>query len=114
MKTLHEAVQFIVSKMAPDDIAAIREALGGDASPETMITRAHHGFGTHVRNTLKLWQDESADLRQDIWNHLTPERQDFYRKWWLGKGDHEGRTMHADDASHSILDAVLQHIATTK
>ncbi len=72
---------------------------------------AHHGFGTFVRNSLRLWYPEqSGDLLQSCWDSLSPEKQEFYRKWWAGKGDYEGRTMHADDASGVILEAAVQKI----
>jgi hypothetical protein len=111
MKTLKEVVDYVMN-LAGDEI---REAIfKEDMTKDKISALAHHTLGRHLRNNLNLWQDSSADLREDIWNSLTPAKQKFYRDWWNGKGDFEGRTMHADDASGTILDAVMDRIIAMK
>ena len=106
-KTFDEAVQWVIDLIKPDDLAEIRTLLK-TRSAEDVAGMSHHGFGTYVRNHMHLWEESTADLRQSVWNTLTPEKQKFYRDWW--KGAHQGRTMHADDASHTLLVAALKKI----
>lgn len=108
-KTLDEAVQWIVDSIQLRDRTEIK-ALLTHKSAEDVAGMSHHGFGTYVRNELQLWHPPSEDLRQQIWDSLDPEKQKFYRDWWVGKGDHQGRTMHADDASHTLLTAAVKKI----
>lgn len=110
-----DAVEWIVSLVSDRDRAVIRSRAadaGADVVYRDPVDRiageAHHGFGTYVRNELQLWHPPAADLREDIWNSLTEEKRDYYAKWW--KGDYQGRTMHADDASHTLMIAAVRKI----
>lgn len=109
-KTLDEAVNLIISGIDPIELEKTRE-LTKTMDLDEMAGRVHHTLGMFFRNKLHLWYPEqSGDLLQSIWDSLTPEKQDYYRRWWAGKGDYQGRTMHADDASHTLLVATLKRI----
>lgn len=105
-KTLEEAIQYVIKDVG-DQI--IKEMSRG-ATADSISAQMHHGYGRHLRNTFGLWSDSSGDLKESIWASLPKEKQDHFREWWKGKGDHEGRTMHADDASGVIIDAALQRV----
>ncbi len=111
-KTFDEAVRWVIDQIKPQNRDEIYFRLRTKhEDPETIAGMSHHTFGMFVRNSLLLWLKESEDLRQAIWDTLPAEKQEFYRKWWVGKGDHEGRTMHADDASHTLITAAVKKIA---
>ena len=62
-------------------------------------------YGMGIRNGLSLWSDASKPLRQDIWNDMTAEEQDFFNDHWGQYGEiYQGENMHADDASMVIID----------
>ena len=111
-KTFDAAVDFVIGLMAPEFKAELLKVLQEDQGPRKIGAMLHHGFGTFVRNRLQLWHPPSEELRQSIWDTLTPEKQAFYENWWKGHGDHKGRTMHADDASGVLIDAVLVKFVT--
>lgn len=72
----------------------------------------HDTMGRFIRNEYKLWYDDSADLKKDVWNKMSDEIKEYYKKYWLNFGEiYEGRTSHADDISHELLIAVWQEIA---
>lgn len=112
IKTMDEAVSWVIEHGGPARVQYIMKALAKGDSPDDIAGRAHHGLGQYIRNELHLWADTSADLRQDIWNHLSPIEAAKYEKWWSGKGDFKGRTVHADDASNTILVAVITKVAS--
>jgi hypothetical protein len=108
-KTFDEAVQWVIDQFNAEDLIGVKAMLKTQ-TPESVAGIGHHGFGTFVRNELHLWHPPSEELRQSIWDTLTPEKQEFYRNWWVGKGEHQGRTMHADDASHVVITAAVKKI----
>ena len=105
-KTMDEAIAYVIRDVGEQ---IIKERSRG-ITAESLGGQMHHSYGRHLRNTLGLWSDDSADLKESIWDSLPEEKQKHYREWWRGKGDHEGRTMHADDASSEIIEAALRRI----
>lgn len=109
-KTLDSAIKLIVENITPEELVKTRE-LTKILELDEMAGRVHHTLGMMLRNELELWHPTSMELRQSIWDSLTPEKQEYYRSWWSKHGlDHTGKNMHADDASHTLLVAVLEKI----
>lgn len=109
--TFEEAVNYVVNLPDADEFIR-KEVAKGDVKREHIVAMLHHSLGRSLRGSWKLWQPESAALRQDIWNSLTPEKQAYYRKWW--NGEHQGETMHADDASSTVIDEALVRLLTKR
>ena len=76
-KTLDEAVSFILKDMSPENIKVIK------ATERNDLIKYHHGWGTGIRNSFGLWQDNS-ELLQSICK----------------------TRCHPDDASMKIIEAV--------
>ena len=76
-KTLDEAVAFILRDMSPENINTIKSTKRSD------LIKYHHGWGTGIRNSFGLWQ-ENSELLQSICN----------------------TRCHPDDASMKIIEAV--------
>lgn len=77
---LQTAAFFVLSRMSEEDINYIKSKSIDDL--EEVMLHYHHGFGTNVRNTLKLW-----DLNSPV------------VKWFGAKYD----LQHADDISSIIM-----------
>jgi hypothetical protein len=105
-RTFEEAVNRVLEMVDVHD--HFLDLIDRGEATDTILAKSHHGLGTWLRNQWGLWVEDSASLREDIWNHLTPDQQQFYRRWW--NGQHEGRTMHADDASDRVLAEVVERI----
>lgn len=106
VNTLKELVDTLYSNLTTEDKEYIRNHTKQEIHGVT-----HHFYGRGIRNEFGLWHDESADLREDIWNSLSEEKKQFYHDWW--HGDYQGRTMHADDASAEILDALIARVTSS-
>lgn len=102
-KNIEEVITNIMDQTDED---SMREIVKKCKDADDFGAKVHHTFGRQMRNELNLWHPESADLKEDIWNHMSPEKQKFYADWWKGKGDHQGRTMHADDASGELMNVL--------
>ncbi len=76
-KTLDEAVALILKDMSPENINTIKNTKRND------LIKYHHGWGTGIRNSFGLWQDDS-ELLQSICS----------------------TRCHPDDASMKIIEAV--------
>jgi hypothetical protein len=101
--TYKELLDSLEADLTPEDVEFIR-----NNDPDDIGVRVHFGFGRNVRNTFSLWSEESADLKEEIWNSLPLAKKAFYIAWW--KGAFMGRNMHADDASSEIIRALIKRV----
>lgn len=108
-KTLSEAVQWCLDHMSDEFKTGVKAEISKGQRP-----LLHFGFGTFVRNSLGLWSERSADLREAIWNEIGPARQEKYNRHWAKyektANQYQGQNMFADDASGEILDALVERL----
>jgi len=84
---LNTASQYVISKMQQNDIDYIKSKQINEL--DSMLALAHHGFGTHIRNTLGLWNQETPVV-----------------KWFSERYD----LRHADDISSIIIENAFRQI----
>lgn len=113
-KTLEAAAQLMLENIDPGELKKTR-VLTQVMDLDEMVGNAHHSIGREIRNIFELWDVASADLKRDIWEHTRPERKKLYDEWWDELGDevYQGENMHADDACHELMYAVLEKIKNT-
>lgn len=111
VETLDEALKSVDGMLSDSDRRKIRK-LVQQWGVEGAITQLHHGLGTKIRNELMLWGPEGEELRNDVWERTSPERQEYYRGWWEERGDPcpGGHYMHPDDCSTEIIRAYLERL----
>jgi hypothetical protein len=111
--TMEQAIDWIIKQISEKDKEYILNEIALGKSVKDISIESHHGFGTAVRNGLLLWKSEPSDLKKEIWNSLTPEKQRYYSDWWRKSGNsYIESMMHADDASAVLIEAALTRLAT--
>ena len=63
-KSLAEAVKFLLQRLEPDDIEAIR------AMDKDSLAQLHHGLGTYIRNQFGLWSGNEKLMKSMKLRHL--------------------------------------------
>ena len=108
MNTLQEVVDHLLEQ-APEEM--LRKVIKENPDADAFTATHHDGYGTGLRNYLNLYQEDSADLKQDIWDNLTDKEKDSFNNHWRQVApdeDYTGRNMHADDASSIIMARVWE------
>lgn len=108
VKTVDDAVDYVIEKLGEYTVSTIRVALAVVSSPEEVMSDLRQAVGHQIKRDLGLDDPASADLRQDIWNAMPESDRRIYFDWWDGK--HHGRTMHADDASAAVIKALIRRL----
>lgn len=109
-ETFDELVQFIYESIDPVEFAQTKR-LTEVMDLDEMASNAHTTVGRFIRNEFNLWSPPGAKLRQSIWDSLSEKNKENYTGYWAYYGhDFTGANMHAEDASHTVLLAVLKKI----
>lgn len=112
--TLDEALAWVDERLSSSERRRLKK-LVQQVGIEDAITQLHMGLGLVIRNELLLWTPEGAQLRDDVWEHMTEEQRGRYNLYWALTGEfHRSQDMHPDDCSSEIMRAYLTKLMETK
>ena len=107
-KTVDEFIDFNIKQIGERECRNFLKQFGNNCD----VVDFHFTLGRQIRNEFSLWTDESADLKQDLWNRIGPARRKVYDDHWNKFGQtFQGRNMHADDASHELMAELVNEIS---